>query len=135
MRTNISVYALLLVTIFIVIAGGCGGGGGGSSGSSCPEEESEEIAIAFAQEIFELTNAARMKEGLLPFSNNERLTLAAFTRAEEITTAGYFSHTRPNGKSWDSVLEEFDVVPRNFGGENIAVGNGTAEAILNLWLN
>jgi len=125
-----------MFTIFIVIVGGCGGGGsGGSSNSSCPEEESDEIAIAFAQEIFELTNAARMKAGLLPLSNDEKLTLAAFTRAEEITIIGYFSHTRPNGKSWDSVLEELDVVPRSFGGENIAVSSGTAEAILNMWLN
>ena len=59
------------------------------------------VKAASEDEILELMNYARAQAGLGEVSIDESLTSVAYTRAQECATR--FSHTRPNGKSWQTV--------------------------------
>lgn len=84
------------------------------------------------ERIVELVNEERAKEGIAPVTLNETMTNAAMLRAEEIVES--FSHTRPDGTSCFTVLEDFNV-GYTYCGENIAAGNSTADATMNQWVN
>jgi len=124
MQKKTSIYVLLLLTIFIVIASGSEVEGNyGSIG----KESHQAIDIkAFAQEIFELTNAARITEGLSPLSINVKLVAVATKRAEEISVS--FAHERPSGASWETVLEEYEAAPYRTASENIVRSSAPATA-------
>ncbi len=57
---------------------------------------------------------------------------AANVRAKEIKQQ--FSHTRPDGRSFDTVLTENGVSFRG-SGENIAYGQRSPEAVMEGWMN
>lgn len=54
-----------------------------------------------AREIFELTNAERVKAGLAPLQWSDELASCAAVRAAECVTT--FSHTRPNGTPYNTI--------------------------------
>jgi len=88
---------------------------------------------AFANEVLALVNAERAKEGLAALSmTHTGLNNAAMKRAEEIIST--FSHDRPDGTSWSSVLAEYDV-PGGTAGENIAMGYRTPESVVTGWMD
>ena len=60
------------------------------------------------------------------------ITAAANVRAKEIKQK--FSHTRPDGSSFSSVLREQGVSFRG-SGENIAWGQKSPEQVMNAWMN
>ena len=64
------------------------------------------------------------------FTLDENLCKAAGIRAKEIVKS--FSHTRPNGSSCFTVLEE-NSISYGWGGENIAAGSSTGAATFNQW--
>ena len=61
---------------------------------------------------------------------DEELCRAAQIRANE--TVKLFSHTRPNGSSNFTVLDELDIA-RSSAGENIAAGNKAGAATFKQW--
>lgn len=85
----------------------------------------------YAKIILELVNQERAKVGVSPLTLDQQLSNAANVRAEEITE--YFSHSRPDGSSFSSVLDELSI---NYYccGENIAVGCPTAEFTVQQWI-
>lgn len=87
---------------------------------------------AYAKKVVDLVNAERAKAGLSPLSINETVALAAQTRAREIETS--FSHTRPNGSSFSTVLTSAGVTYRG-AGENIAYGQQSPEQVMESWMN
>jgi|GEM_PF-3856735 len=66
-------------------------------------------------------NALRLGVGIAPLSLDPTLTQAANVRVQEITT--FWSHTRPDGSSWNTVAFGVD-------GENLAYGPSVDYAIL-----
>ncbi len=86
----------------------------------------------YAQQILELVNTERKKQGLSSVVLDEKLSQAANKRAKEIVTT--FSHTRPNGESCFTVLKEYNITYRTTG-ENIAAGQPTPESVMNSWMN
>ncbi|HEY4537043.1 MAG TPA: CAP domain-containing protein [Erysipelothrix sp.] len=80
---------------------------------------------ALAIHIFDLTNNYRLSENLEPLVWDEALYQAAQIRAKEISEL--FSHTRPDGSSWDSVSD--DVM-----GENLAHGFKDPQKLVNAWV-
>lgn len=60
-----------------------------------------------------------MAAGLSELATASALTSAANKRAQE--TVQQFSHTRPNGSKFSTVLQEYNV-SYNAAGENIAYG-------------
>ncbi len=88
----------------------------------------------YADEVIRLLNIERKSQGLSPLKKNDALMKATAVRAEEISCDGHFSHTRPDGGSCFSVLAEFDIVYMG-AGENIAMGYGTPESVMDGWMN
>ena len=94
--------------------------------------EQEDGQDAYADAVVELVNAERAKAGLSPLSVNSDVAEAAQIRAQEIK--GTFSHTRPDGSSFSTVLSQTGVSYRGVG-ENIAYGQNTPEAVMQGWMN
>ncbi len=79
-----------------------------------------------ASELLKRTNEERAKHSLAPLTLSSSLTDAAKIRSYEISLR--FSHTRPNGKSCDTVYTQ-DI------GENIAYGQTSYDEVFNAWMN
>lgn len=85
------------------------------------------------KEIFALTNQERNTNNLNLLQYNEEIQTAADIRAEEISKQ--FSHTRPNGSSCHSVLDNVDYF---VVGENIIMADipvASAKQLMNAWMN
>lgn len=88
----------------------------------------------FAAEVVRLVNLERAKAGLKSLGTFQRLTDAAQIRAGEL--AKYYSHTRPDGTQFDTVMKEVgtNVIANGFG-ENIAGGQRTPAEVVEAWMN
>ncbi len=106
-----------------------------NSGSNTPEVEQPEVDIenlTSAQQVVALVNEERAKAGLSPVELDNQVASAALIRANEIKTS--FSHTRPDGRSFSTVLTDNGI--RFYGaGENIAWGQRSPEQVMNAWMN
>lgn len=89
-------------------------------------------AQTYANEVLKLLNQERAKAGLGALTTNATLQKAANKRAQEIVSS--FSHTRPDGRSSFSVLDEYNISYRA-AGENIAYGQKTPSEVMNAWMN
>jgi uncharacterized protein YkwD len=87
---------------------------------------------SYANQVLQLVNQERAKAGLSALTTNSTLTAAANKRAQE--TKQSFSHTRPNGTSFSTVLKEYNISYRT-AGENIAYGQRTPSEVVNGWMN
>lgn len=94
-------------------------------------EESGGVQEA-AEAVTSLVNAARQDAGLSELELDADLCAAAQARAQEIAQS--FSHTRPDGSSCFTILEEFGISYRA-AGENIAMGQRTPEDVMDGWMN
>lgn len=95
-----------------------------------PETDKEENS--FAEQVVKLVNAERAKAGLNALTLDKEIASAALVRAKEIETS--FSHTRPDGRSFSSVLTDHGI--RFSGsGENIAWGQISPEKVMEAWMN
>lgn len=80
---------------------------------------------AMASQVVDLVNEYRAQNGLSPVRVDSDLTAAACVRSKE--TVASFSHTRPDGSSWSTVSSKAR-------GENIAMGQKTAEKVMAAWM-
>lgn len=84
--------------------------------------------------VLKLINKERKAQGLPALKMNSTLNAAADVRAKELTKQ--FSHTRPNGSSCFSILQEKKyAVQYVSAGENIAAGYASAESVMDGWMN
>lgn len=110
----------------------------GDDGASNPdngnssESENDTKPSAYAQKVVQLVNEERAKQGLSPLQVSNTVTSAAQVRTSEINKS--FSHTRPDGTSCFTALEQAGVSYRG-AGENIAYGQPTPEAVVDAWMN
>lgn len=86
----------------------------------------------FADKVIELVNAARAKEGFSPLTKDTTLTSLSNIRSKE--TATLFSHQRPDGTSWSTVLKQNNVSYTS-AAENIAAGQNTPEVVVKEWMD
>ncbi len=86
----------------------------------------------YISEVIRLVNIERSKQGLSALSTNSQLANAANIRAKETVTS--FSHTRPDGRSCFTVLQETKISYRTCG-ENIAAGQSTPQEVVKGWMN
>jgi len=82
--------------------------------------------------VLKIVNEERKKGGLNPVTTNVELTKCATKRSEELVKA--FSHTRPDGTSCFTILDQ-EKVPHGACGENISAGYPTAESVMEGWMN
>ena len=88
--------------------------------------------VAFANEVFRLTNLERENAGLEPFDRTPELTKTAVVRANELTS--YYSHNRPDGRSGFTAYSE-NGVTFHAAGENIAAGYMTPKDMVKGWMD
>lgn len=99
----------------------------GETKSETVMTDEQRIAI-----VISLVNAERTKAGLSELTTTQELSNAAGTRSREI--ASVFDHTRPNGSSPASALDE-NGVSYSAWGENIAAGQLTPEEVVQSWMS
>ncbi len=95
------------------------------------QKEYDELTL----EIHEIVNKERKKAGMDELELDEQLCEAASIRAKEIYES--YGHSRPDGRSWSTVLKEVGFV-HCFAGENIAYTEGslaTPEIVMDMWMN
>ena len=85
-------------------------------------------------EILKYVNELRVKEGASPLVLDNTLTIAATTRAIEMAWGNNFSHTRPNGKTCFTVIDDYNIAAM-LAGENIALNQRNAKEVFNSWNN
>jgi len=87
----------------------------------------------YADRVLELVNEERSKEGLVPLKKGtSAMEAASKVRASE--TVDNFSHTRPDGSSWSTTLDEQNQFYLS-AGENIARGYTSPEEVVDAWMN
>ena len=91
-------------------------------------------AQAFADEIFRLANEERVKAGLPEVERREDVSPVTVIRAQELSEL--FSHTRPNGEWFMSLLDEYSIEYK-WAGENGAKipANSGPSGMMNGWMN
>lgn len=97
-----------------------------------PSESGDSRAEEFRMRVLELVNKERAANGLAKLTTDDKLTQAAQKRAEELVTL--VSHSRPDGSSCFTALDEFGVSYMS-AGENIAAGYYTPEDVVNGWMS
>lgn len=93
------------------------------------------ISQAFGtSDIINLSNQAREQFSKAPLSSNYRLMNGAQMKADDMAKGHYFAHTAPDGTvAWDYMKKvgySYEVA-----GENLAITNENAEAVIDGWLN
>ena len=87
---------------------------------------------AFADEVLRLTNIERANVGVEALDKVQVLAQAADIRAKEVIVS--FSHTRPDGRKFATVLEELNV-SYSMAGENLAAGQRTPAEAVKAWMD
>ncbi|MCQ6551796.1 CAP domain-containing protein [Streptomyces sp. C10-9-1] len=105
---------------------GSGTGGGGSS-SGTPADGAEAQVLA-------LVNKERAAAGCGPVASDPQLTRAADDYSDVMAASGVMSHTGPDGSTMTSRVEAAGYAWSTLG-ENIARGQGDAEAVMDAWMN
>ncbi len=100
--------------------------------TQAPSNDTNTGVSSYASQVLQLVNQERAKEGLSALTTNSTLQAAAEKRAQE--TVQSFSHTRPNGTSFSTVLKEYGISYRA-AGENIAYGQKTPQEVVKAWMN
>lgn len=88
--------------------------------------------LSYAEQVVALVNAERAKAGLNALTLDTEIASAALIRSKEIEMS--FSHTRPDGRSFSTVLTD-NGIKFNGSGENIAWGQRSPEEVMNGWMN
>ena len=86
-----------------------------------------------ATSLLAKTNAARAKSDLPPLSENNALTAAAQSKAQDMLAKDYWSHNSPSGETPWNFIAGAGYVYLN-AGENLARGFTNSDAIIAAWL-
>lgn len=86
---------------------------------------------AYAQEVLDLVNAERAKEGIAPLTLDSSLNAAARVRASELPSS--FSHTRPNGNKCTTAITD-QGLSYSAASENISAGRWSASDVVAGWM-
>ncbi|MFF3501938.1 sigma-70 family RNA polymerase sigma factor [Streptomyces sp. NPDC003247] len=100
--------------------------------SSAPEAET--AASGTAAQVIALVNKERADAGCDPVSENSKLRAAAQGHSDDMAARDFFDHTNPDG---DGPGERITAAGYRWStyGENIAMGQQTAEAVMTSWMN
>ncbi|MBS4176661.1 CAP domain-containing protein [Lederbergia citrea] len=89
---------------------------------------------AFEQQVFELTNQERTKNGLAPLKLDVELSKVAREKSRDMSVNKYFDHNSPTYGSPFDMMKKFGITYRS-AGENIAMGQRTPQEVVNAWMN
>ncbi len=90
-------------------------------------------AASPAAAVLALVNEQRQQAGCSPVTADTRLDALATAFSDDMAARGFFDHTDPDGHTpWDRAKAAGIT---NLGGENIARGQATPEAVMTAWMN
>lgn len=89
---------------------------------------------AYVQQVIDLTNAQRSKNGLPALKADSQLNGVAQKKSVDMQQNNYFSHTSPTYGSPFDMMRDFGVTYKS-AGENIAQGQRTPQEVVNAWMN
>ncbi|OAH61332.1 CAP domain-containing protein [Domibacillus aminovorans] len=89
---------------------------------------------AFEQQVFELVNQERAKQGVKALQLDTKLSDVARTKSQDMKNKGYFSHQSPTYGSPFDMMKQFGITYKS-AGENIAKGQQTPEEVMDAWMN
>ncbi len=87
----------------------------------------------FATEVLTLVNQHRANAGCTPLKLDARLTQAATAHSQDMARNDYFSHTSRDGRTMEQRIRAAGYPSP--GAENIAMGQSSAQAVVNDWMN
>ncbi|MFD1067277.1 CAP domain-containing protein [Oceanobacillus locisalsi] len=88
----------------------------------------------FEQEVVDLTNEEREKQGLEPLEIDTELSGVASEKSKDMQENNYFDHNSPSYGSPFDMMQSFDI-DYNTAGENIAQGQQSPEEVVDAWMN
>jgi len=95
--------------------------------------QTTDAVTAARAEILTLVNQQRATAGCKPLTVTSPLTTLAQGFSDEMAARGFFDHTDPDGNDpWDRAAK---LGITNLGGENIAMGQPDAQAVMDAWMN
>ncbi|HHI70264.1 MAG TPA: CAP domain-containing protein [Rhodobacteraceae bacterium] len=100
-----------------------------AAGCALPEN-----ATQLAEQAENLINQQRARKGRKPLRIDPRLQAAAQAHACDMAVKGYFSHTSPGGSGPKRRVQR-QACRSGFVAENIAVGQTSAEGVMNSWMS
>lgn len=96
--------------------------------------ENSTAVSEFAQQVADLVNQERAKEGLSPLTLDVQLSEVAMLKAKDMYENNYFSHQSPTyGSPFD--MMRANGISYQTAGENIAKGQQSPEEVMNAWMN
>lgn len=99
---------------------------------TAPTSAAGDVAAARAA-ILSLVNEQRATAGCKPLTASSSLDGLAQAFSDDMAARGFFDHTDPDGRTpWDRAKARGIT---NLGGENIARGQATAQAVMDAWMN
>ncbi|MBS4217390.1 sporulation protein [Bacillus sp. FJAT-49711] len=99
-----------------------------------PATETNSQLSAFEQQVVDLTNQERAKNGLAPLKVDIELSKVAREKSRDMSVNNYFSHTSPTYGSPFDMMKKFGITYRS-AGENIAMGQQSPEEVVKAWMN
>ncbi len=84
--------------------------------------------------LLELTNSDRLNNGEPALSLNQQLSSAAESKARDMVSKNYWSHTAPNGESAAGFITASGY-QYAVAGENLAYGFNSAASVNSAWMN
>ncbi|MTH53128.1 hypothetical protein GKZ89_06855 [Bacillus mangrovi] len=88
----------------------------------------------FEQQVVELTNQEREKQGLKPLAVDEEVSKVAKEKSADMQKNNYFDHNSPTYGSPFDMMKQFGVDYKT-AGENIAMGQKSPEEVVQAWMD
>src|SRR5690625_815255 len=88
----------------------------------------------FEQQVVELTNQERTKNGLQPLEVDYELSKVAREKSRDMQVNNYFDHNSPTYGSPFDMIRSYGINYRT-AGENIAMGQRSPDEVVNAWMN
>jgi uncharacterized protein YkwD len=100
--------------------------------SSVPASSRPPLPDGQTDRVVALVNEARVENGCVAVKVDEKITAAAVAHSADMAARDYFSHTTPEGVTFDKrILAAGYPTP---GAENIAQGQDSAEEVMDAWM-
>lgn len=99
-----------------------------------PAEQNAYKLSAYEQQVVDLTNAERSKNGLAPLKVDLELSKVAREKSKDMAANNYFDHNSPTYGSPFDMMKKFGISYRT-AGENIAMGQRTPQEVVQAWMD
>ncbi|WP_077296317.1 CAP domain-containing protein [Virgibacillus pantothenticus] len=99
-----------------------------------PTQANKSELSQFEQEVVDLTNRERAKQGLPALKVDTELSKVAREKSRDMATNGYFAHNSPTYGSPFDMMKKYGI-SYSTAGENIAKGQRSPQEVVNAWMN